>query len=483
MPKIAACYIRVSTDRQAEYSPESQLVEIKRYAEQNEYYIPDEYVFTDEGIPGKKAENRPAFNKMISVAKSKPKPFDAVLLWKFSRFARNKTEAVVYKSLLRNQCGIDVISVSENIGEDRGTAVILESMFEAMDEYYSINLSTEVKRSMKLKAENGQPLCPAPFGYINENKGYAVDPAQAEIVRYIFDEYNTGTGIRRIAVDLGKMGVKTKRGNVPDNRFVEYILRNPVYIGKIRWNPNGRDANRVRYRDPCEGMILVDGTHEPIISAELFDSVQKRLEAGRQKYGRYQRKESQKDWMLRGLLRCGDCGATLVMTSTKEPGVQCHNYARGQCHVSHNISIKKANQTVIQALENAALTLNFDVEPRKKENPKSDISAINKMIESEKKRLQKVKDAYELGVDTLEEYRENKARINDTLKKLQAELEKAEPKVTISKEAFARKIRAVAEYVKDPKNSEDAKNDMLRTVVSKIVFNRPGNSFDLYFWS
>ena len=110
--KIAACYIRVSTDEQTELSPASQLVEIRKWAAKNGYIIPDEYVFTDEGITGRKVVGRDDFRRMIGVAKQKPKPFDAILLWKFSRFARNRDDAVMYKSILRKQLGIEVISIS-----------------------------------------------------------------------------------------------------------------------------------------------------------------------------------------------------------------------------------------------------------------------------------------------------------------------------------------------------------------------------------
>ena len=108
MKKIAACYIRVSTDDQTELSPDSQLEALKEYAETHDYIIPEEYIYKDEGISGRSAKKRPAFNTMIGTAKIKPKPFDAVLLWKFSRFARNRTDAIVYKNLLRNELGIDV---------------------------------------------------------------------------------------------------------------------------------------------------------------------------------------------------------------------------------------------------------------------------------------------------------------------------------------------------------------------------------------
>ena len=142
--KTAAAYIRVSTEDQTEYSPASQLEKIREYAKHHDYILPDEYIFVDEGISGRNTAKRAAFNCMIGMAKQKPKPFDAILLWKFSRFARNREDSIVYKSMLRKQCGIDVISISENVGDDK-MAVLIEAMIEAMDEYYSVNLSEEVR--------------------------------------------------------------------------------------------------------------------------------------------------------------------------------------------------------------------------------------------------------------------------------------------------------------------------------------------------
>ncbi|MEF2919628.1 MAG: recombinase family protein, partial [Acutalibacteraceae bacterium] len=133
--KIAAAYIRVSTDDQIEYSPDSQLKNIRSYAKSHGYIVPDEYIYIDEGISGKNTKKRPAFNKMIGTAKLTPKPFDAILLWKFSRFARNREDSIVYKSMLRKQLGIDVVSISESVGDDK-MSIIFEAMIEAMDEYY-----------------------------------------------------------------------------------------------------------------------------------------------------------------------------------------------------------------------------------------------------------------------------------------------------------------------------------------------------------
>ena len=74
--------------------------------------LPEEYIFRDDGISGRSAAKRPAFLQMIATAKGKDHPFDVLLLWKFSRFARNQEESIVYKSLLRRDCGVEVVSIS-----------------------------------------------------------------------------------------------------------------------------------------------------------------------------------------------------------------------------------------------------------------------------------------------------------------------------------------------------------------------------------
>ena len=145
---IGAAYIRVSTDDQLDLSPDSQLDEIKKYAAANDIVLSPDYIFMEQdGRSGKKAENRPEFQRMISTAKVKPKPFDCILVWKFSRFARNQDESTFYKGMLRKKLGIDVVSVSEPIMEGMYGRLI-EMIIEWQDEFYSYNLGVEVKRGM-----------------------------------------------------------------------------------------------------------------------------------------------------------------------------------------------------------------------------------------------------------------------------------------------------------------------------------------------
>ena len=149
--KTVCAYIRVSTDSQEEYSPDAQIRLLKEYAASHDMTIID--IYQDLGISGRNADKRPQFQDMIAMAKSKEHPYDAILVWKFSRFARNQEESIVYKSLLKKN-HVDVVSVSEPL-PDGVIGELVERIFEWMDEYYSIRLSGEVRRGMTQKALAG----------------------------------------------------------------------------------------------------------------------------------------------------------------------------------------------------------------------------------------------------------------------------------------------------------------------------------------
>lgn len=89
----AACYIRVSTEDQTEYSPEAQHRALEHYARQHQLTISPEHVYIDAGISGRRAETRPAFMAMIAAAKKRPPPFSVILVHKFDRFARNREDS------------------------------------------------------------------------------------------------------------------------------------------------------------------------------------------------------------------------------------------------------------------------------------------------------------------------------------------------------------------------------------------------------
>lgn len=471
--KTAAAYIRVSTDDQIEYSPDSQLKAIRDYARKNDMILPEEFVFVDEGISGRKAEKRPEFMKMIGTAKIKPKQFDVILLWKFSRFARNREDSIVYKSMLRKQCGIDVISVSEQLGEDK-TSILIEALIEAMDEYYSINLAEEVRRGMAEKAQRGEVVSAPPFGYDIKDNVFIPNPETAPIVQMIFEKYLNGEGFLEIARDLNTMGIRTKYGNQWENRGVEYVLRNVVYTGKLTWTPvksKTRDYNN-------DDTIITQGRHEPIIEQELFGKVQKMILEKKRHFTKHSRQTSI-EYMLKGFLKCSNCGGSLVYSA--EDRVQCNRYSKGRCNVSHSASLSKLNASVISALKSDLETQHFNIyhEPTTTEQKSNDITPA--LIEKERKKLERVKEAYEAGIDTLEEYRTNKEKILKTIEELEKRQKKPEPKQEDIRKKLSSTIKQSLDILEDPNCSESIKNITLRSFVRQVVYIRKNKSIEILY--
>lgn len=474
--KTAAAYIRVSTEDQVEYSPDSQLKAIRNYAKQNEIILPDKFVFIDEGISGRKADKRPAFQQMIGTAKLKPRPFDVILLWKFSRFARNREDSIVYKSMLRKQCGIDVISISEQLGEDK-TSILIEALIEAMDEYYSVNLAEEVRRGMNEKFSRGEVVSQPPFGYKMGNGFFVPDEVNAPIVQMMFRDYLNGMGTRAISAKLNDMGIKTSKGNNFENRTVEYILTNPVYIGKLRRSKNGY-SNLDRFHEDTENTVYINGNHKPIIDNETFELVHKKRIKNKSLYKRYDR-QAHVEFMLKGLVRCSNCGATLTLNA-KAQYLQCHKYAKGACKISHSIMLKKINTLIIDRLKSDLSTGSFELNIKPREEYKKIEIPVDNLIEKECKKLDRVREAYESGVDTLEEYKINKIKINQRIK----ELEMMRPEEISQNEIIKnteKKITATLDILENPDVSETIKNIALREILDKIIFLKPRGIIEIFY--
>ena len=476
--KIGAAYIRVSTAEQTELSPDSQIKLIREYARKNGYIVPDEFLFRDDGISGKSADKRPAFKLMIATSKQVPRPFDAIIVWKFSRFARNQEESLVYKNLLKRN-GIAVISVTEPSNSDSPFSSLIESILAWSDEYFLTNLSAEVKRGMREKSSRGEFGGKPPFGYDVKDK-ILVPNENAKYVKYVFDAYISGKSFREIGRALGDTGVKIN-GDVPGAQAIRYILQNPAYCGKIRWTDEEHSSYRGNdYKVELDS--LVDGKHEAIISAEDFQKVQAKLSKRADvKYAR----EGHPVMMLKGLLRCDNCGGTLVDVTgrgkNKKPRLQCCRYSQGKCKVSHYIAEEDANSAVIAGLEQIIASNTFVFAPKQAQEPTL-TRDWDKLIAQEETRLKRAKSALLDGAFTNAEYKEVKASVEDSIAKLQAAKAK-EDSPTVDVESFKPQVVEVLSVLKAPDIDGEAKNMALRSIVEKIVFNKHAYSFDIYFRS
>lgn len=481
--KTAAAYIRVSTEDQIEFSPDSQIKAIQNYAEKNDLTVPEEFIFVDEGISGRTTK-RPAFVKMISLAKIKPKPFDVILVWKFSRFARNREDSVVYKSMLRKQYNIDVISISENIGDDKMSGLI-EAMIEAMDEYYSINLGEEVKRGMTEKAKRGGVLTNPPFGYYVENGQYIINYNEAFIIKKVFSDYLNGKGFLSIAKELNAMGIRTHKGNKIETRTIEYWLNNPMYIGKIRWNP----VEKTKRNYQNENLIISDGSHKAIIDEDTWAKVQKKLFINKEYYRKNMilHDRTQVSHWLVGILRCGICGAVLVNCGGY---FYCSKKNKGLCGGNGCVSLKVIEKIVIEELEK---TLNYDVKDivvsflgKKPDN--SEIMSIQVQIKRAQLKLNRIKEAYEDGIDSLAEYKTNKNRILSEIEQLnqrKSVIEDTEKNKSADKKIEVKKdINRLLEILKSSDVDNNLKNNVAKSIIKEIVkTGQDGKTFKIIFWN
>lgn len=469
--KTAAAYVRVSTEKQDEYSLDSQLKLIREYAAAHDMTVPADFVFVEDGISGRSAQKRPAFQRMVGLAKEKDRPFEVILVWKFSRFARNQEESIVYKSMLA-RAGVEVVSISEPL-DDSPFGSLIERIIEWMDEFYSIRLAGEVRRGMAEKISRGEIVTVPSYGYDVEGKTY-IPNGDADTVRRIFAAFVAGQGVVAIARQLAAEGVRTRRGSVPGNRWVKYILQNPVYIGKLRWSHDGK-VDYVAGKG-TENAVLVDGGFEPLVDRATWDAAQARL-ARQAAAMPYTRQEQTGDWMLKGLVRCSACGATLCRTSTACPSMQCHRYAHGSCAVSHALSIAKANRAVIEELERCADLGGFALAVPERAAAAPDYA---RQLAQEQRKLDRVRAAYEAGVDTLAEYAAKKVQITAAMDALRA---KSEGRAAAQPPApdLRSRTRDVLQILKDPAVPEAEKNAALRTILSHIVYNKPAHRLELFF--
>lgn len=406
----AACYIRVSTEDQTEYSPDAQRKALESYAEQHGMTIDPKHIYVDAGISGRKASARPAFMAMIAAAKRKPPPFDLILVHKLDRFARNREDSIVYKSMLRRQCGVRVVSVTERLEDDR-MGLILEAMLEAMAEYYSINLGEEVKKGMTEKARRGELQTSPPFGYRAKENRLVPEPAEAEVVQELYRRFLAGESILALTRWAGEQGVLSRRGNPLDGRGIRYILGNPVYTGKLRWGS-----------DEEGGAILSEGVHPPLVDRTVHQSVQDLLAQNAARCGRHARPDGARKHWLSGLVKCAACGGGMICTQSRY--FRCGRYVKGTCSQSQHIPAEALEAAVLaQLLCDAAGEGTVTVTPVLPDGQERQERLIRQTAAMERK-LDRLRKAYLCGAETVEEYHVQKLAIQRQMEQLREDHER-----------------------------------------------------------
>ncbi len=479
--KSACAYIRVSTDKQEELSPDAQKRLLIDFAKKNNMSLLAENIYIDNGISGKKADKRPEFMKMIGMAKSKEHPFDVILVWKFSRFARNQEESIVYKSLLKKN-HVDVMSVSEPL-IDGPFGTLIERIIEWMDEYYSIRLSGEVLRGMTEKALRGGYQSSLPLGYrMNKDTGIPyIYEEEAVIVRKIYNDYIAGHSYLEIARELNALGYKTKRGATFEGRTVEYILSNPFYYGAVRWNRQNHDNHTIK---SISDWIIAEGKHEPLIDKETWDLVQ-HLIALRSKPYKARAAGHMKHW-LGGIVKCSDCGASL-MAGLNATRYQCGNYNKGKCLHSHFIKTAALEEAVYESLErvlNGSIELHYELKKSSNEPEEDSKSILLGQLSKLEDKESRIKQAYRDGIDTIEEYKENKQLLKDERESLSAKLQSLKDTLSDKDDTatMLNNISNVLDIIKDASKDTLTRANAIRSIVDHFVYDKEKDKLEVYFF-
>lgn len=477
--RTAAAYIRVSTDDQTELSPDSQMVELRKYAKQNNIIILQDHVYMeDKGISGRTAKRRPAFNDMIAHAKSEEHPFDCILVWKFSRFARNQEESIVYKSLLRKS-NVDVISISEGI-PDGFIGQLVERIFEWYDEYYLINLSGEVRRSMTLNAQEGayQNRPPIGYDYAGKKSTPIINQEQAAMVRTVFQMFLAGSTYSQIAVHMNETGFRTTRDNLWEPRTIKYMLQNPFYCGKVRWGYYDRKSSTYNKGDK---VIISQGKHEPIISQEDFDAVQERI-AHVSRGFKKRDPATCKHW-LSGILLCSHCGASLSANmNNKYPYWQCWKHSKALCPTDQSVTVKRMEEQVVQALHGIEESdyLDYNVVNATSSDIQEQLDALHRRLERLSQKEKRIREAYLNEIDTLEEYRDAKAMIQAERDSLNAQIQTLSTPIKKERnDALMREhIRSVLAIIENPESTFVEKGNAIREITTRIVYDKKSQTLD-----
>lgn len=346
--KKAVGYIRVSTTEQADkgYSLDAQTQTIREYCFRENLDL--KHVYADRGKSGKSIKGRDEMQRLLEDAEQGD--YDCVVVWKISRVARNLVDLLEIVNLLQKK-NIAFYSISEQFQVDTSSGRFMLQIMAATNEMERNQIAENVKLSMtKLSHEGFWMSGKAPLGFDNielpnEKKGLAINEKEAKIVQLIFLEASKGKGYRSIANQLNRIGHKTKFDNSFSSVAVRDILKNPVYIGKIRYNKYEKWSDK-RRNGLSKNVFTVDGKHEGFIEKVLWEKVQHKLALSSKNPAWNHRGAS----VLTGILKCPECGSPMAInnvTNTLKDGTKkkiryysCSQFRNKGAAVCHANSIR-----------------------------------------------------------------------------------------------------------------------------------------------
>lgn len=472
----AAEYLRYSSDNQNDATISAQDRIVKTYAETEGYTIVAKYV--DEAETATTSDNRADFLRMLSDAKKGM--FDYIIVWQFSRFARNKEESVIYKAMLR-KVGVRVISATEKTDETP-SGKLLEGMLEVLNQYFSDNLSVEVKKGKKENVLTGKHAGGSlPFGIYKEEETrlFKIHDTQAKSIRLIFELYLQGYGCRRIATILQEQGHKPPKGDTWNGGSVRQMLNNEAYIGIYNYTlGKGTQA---------EETFKLDNVYPPIIDDKTWALSRK---VKKDKAQAPKRAKRNRLYILTGKMVCGCCNKNYVGYSAGTRDANGNKYYYYKCNgkvdrAKHSTSCKnkdlRAERVEAWVLDmiaehilsdKAIYTILDSVEMKLKEKNKASSGNIKKL----EKEAADLDERIEHFLDLYDARKLSKARLQKRTERLEKQLasvhlELEQLKNLNSVDVDIEAVKSFLYRYKDNMDNmtEDTKKALVDTFVHQII--------------
>ena len=476
----AVAYVRFSSDSQRSESLDAQLRAIKDYCNSNNLNLVN--VYSDSALSGTSADNRTSFLQMIS--DSKKDLFDFVIVHKLDRFARNRYDQAIYEKKL-NDNKVKIVSVLEQFN-DSPESVILKSVLTGMNEYYSLNLSREVKKGMYENFENNKHTAGIPpLGYdVDSEKKYIINEEEAEIVKSIFKMSLDGMGYGKIAQELNRQGFINKRGRPFAKTSIRDTLLNEKYIGNYVLGLKDKNGKLTGTEQRKEGAIPA------IIEKETFLLVQDMMR--KRKTGK---RKNQQNYILTGFCECGECGGAftgggLVHGRTKKYYVYACSSRKSRKTECKNMQIRKElleplifdkiREEIFQ--EDKMQFISWEIEKQIKEKNKnfnSNSRKISSKINYFESKKDKLLEAFLDSMITKDEYNIKNSEIEKNIHDLQIELNALNNTDLVSKKEIMQYLINLSE--KFEQKNDDFKRNVVETFVDKVIIYKDRIEIRLQF--
>lgn len=432
-----AGYPRVSTNEQADdgYSIEEQIDSIQKWCKDRGYTPAVIEPYVDDGYSAKDLK-RPGITKLIDDVKAKK--YDMVVTTKLNRLSRKLLDILDVLDLMEKN-GCSYISVQESFDTSTYIGRMQMQMLGVIAEFDRERIAEDVRNTMKSiarKSGTTKKAFTSPcYGYDVVDGKYQINPEEAKAVKLMAEWALAGTGHRSIAAALNHppYSIKSRTGKAWSQVVVRDLLRRPTLKGHLVYNRTYKKNRTVHVR-PEEEWIIIEDHHEPILTEEVWDEIQKIMD-GRKTMNRHAENDR---WLLSGLLICSHCGYRMkgkhqskFLKRTKETTHYyryiCGSYDSGGTCFNHYILRDDIESFIINQIKDLAASPKADKlklvinTPPKVNDDKDRILAQFKKLDQ---KMQKQIEAYEDDLISADDLKKARARIDEQRTLISAELDK-----------------------------------------------------------